>query len=59
MKKKAIKKQVGGCPCGMNGNCCAKPAIYTPEHEHSGETICEECYQLACHNCGASCYHEL
>ena len=56
-KKEEEKKET--CPCGMNGDCCEKPEIHTPEHECSDESVCEECYGLACHNCSKVCYHEL
>lgn len=57
-KKQGEQKQEG-CPCGAFGKCCDMPVIYTPDHECSGEKVCEDCYQLKCEHCGASCYHEL
>lgn len=56
-KNEPVKKVT--CPCGMNGKCCDKTDTRTPEHECSGEKICEECYGLECINCGKCCYHEL
>ena len=48
-----------GCPCGTQGKCCDKPETYTPDHDHSIENVCEDCYCTGCRNCGKRCYCEL
>ena len=51
-------KNNNGCPCGMEGDCCLKPKLFTPDHE-CDKDFCEKCYILECENCGDSCGHEL
>lgn len=56
------KEKFEGCPCGAFGKCCKEASpekTSTPEHECSGEKICEECYGMECVHCGSICYHEL
>lgn len=57
LKQLIINKD--GCPCGTHGQCCNQPDLYTPDHECSDESVCEDCYVTACRTCGNSCSCDL
>ncbi len=50
------EKKYSDCPCC--GECCEKPALFTPEHE-CDKDFCEDCYCTECKNCGKAGCHDL